>query len=65
MFQACGLADEVLKNLKVNKGMKFVDKVILSKTKIGQLNIYRVTNLVGNNLPLTEFRRFWQLMGHF
>ena len=34
VFQACGLADEVLKNLKVNKGMKFVDKVILSMIKL-------------------------------
>ena len=27
VFQACGLANEVVKTLKVNKGMKFVDKV--------------------------------------
>ena len=26
MFQACGLANEVVKTLKVNKGMKFIDK---------------------------------------
>ena len=33
VFQACGLANEVVKTTKVNKGMKFMDKVSFLATK--------------------------------
>ena len=39
VFQACGLADEVVKTTKLNKGMKFVDKVSFSKYPAIQINV--------------------------
>ena len=39
VFQACGLADEVAKTTKLNKGMKFIDKVSFSKYSAVQLNV--------------------------
>ena len=41
VFQACGLADEVVKTTKLNKGMRFVDKVGFRKfsPKNGSLNL--------------------------
>ena len=27
--------------------------------------VYRVTHLVDENLPLTQFRQFWQLVGRY
>ena len=41
-------------------------KMVVGGTNFLSLaRIYRVIHLVGENLPLTQFRQFWQLVGHY